>query len=99
MSRILFQISYDINPGKRDEYLSTIKELEEHIKSNTDHNYMVVENKNKPNNFTEVYICRDEAEFDGLEDEMDDTIYGLTTKIASLYAEGGKSNYATFYEV
>lgn len=99
MSRILFQISYDIHPEKRDEYLSTIKELEEHIKSNTDHNYMVVENKNKPNNFTEVYICRDEAEFDGLEDEMDDTIYGLTTKIASLYAAGGKSNYATFYEV
>ena len=99
MSRILFQISYDINPGKRDEYLSTIKELEEYIRSNTDHNYMVVEDKNKPNNFTEVYICRDESEFDGLEDEMDDTIYGLTTKIASLYAQGGKSKYATYYEV
>ena len=99
MSRILFQISYDIHPEKRDEYLSTIKELEEHIKSHTEHNYMVVEDKNKPNNFTEVYICRDEAEFDGLEDEMDDTIYGLTTKIASLYIEGGKSKYSTFYEV
>jgi quinol monooxygenase YgiN len=99
MPRILFQINYDIHPEKREEYLTTIKELENHIKENTHHNYMVVEDKNKPNSFTEVYICKNEEEFDGLEDEMDDTVYGLTTKIASEFVEGGKSRYSTFYEV
>ena len=54
MSRILFQINYDVYPEKRDEYLAAAKELEAYIKSKTDHNYMVVEDKNKANSFTEV---------------------------------------------
>lgn len=99
MSRILFNINYDVHPEKRDEYLGTIRELEAYMKAKTDHNYMVVEDKNKANSFTEVYILKDEAEFDGLEDEMDDTIYGLTTKILSEYVVDGKTRYSTFYEI
>ncbi len=98
MSKILFQINYDVHPEKRDDYLVTIKELEAYMKSHTDHNYMVVEDKNKTNSFTEVYILNDEAEFEGLEDEMDDTIYSLTTKILSQFVDG-KTRYSTFYEV
>ena len=99
MNRILFQINYDIHPEKRDEYLSDIKELESYMKSQTGHNYMVVEDKNKKNSFTEVYILKDEAEFEGLEDEMDDKVYGLTTKILSEYVVNGKTKYSTFYEI
>ncbi|KXK54961.1 MAG: hypothetical protein UZ05_CHB002000760 [Chlorobi bacterium OLB5] len=99
MNRILFQINYDVFPDKREEYIQTIKELESYMRSHTDHNYMVVEDKNKTNSFTEVYILKDEAEFDGMEDEMDDTIYSLTTKILSQYVVDGKTRYSTFYEV
>lgn len=99
MNRILFQINYDIFPEKRDEYIQTIKELESYMRAHTSHNYMVVEDKNKSNSFTEVYILKDEAEFDGLEDEMDDTIYSLTTKILSQYVVDGKTRYSTFYEL
>jgi quinol monooxygenase YgiN len=99
MNRILFKINYDIHPEKRDEYISTMKELEKYIKDNTNHNYMVVEDKSHKNNFSEIYICKDEAEFEGLEDEMDDTIYGLTTKILTEYVVDGKTKYSTFYEL
>jgi hypothetical protein len=99
MTRILFQINYDIHPEKREEYLATVRELEDYITGHSSHNYMVVEDKNKPNNFTEIYLCKDESEYDGLEDEMDDTIYGLTTRIASEFVESGKTKYSTFYEV
>jgi len=99
MSRILFHINYDVIPDKRDDYIAAVKELENHIKEKTDHNYMVVEDKNKKNNFTEVYICRDGAEFEGLEDERDDTIYSLTTKILSEFVVEGKSRYFTYYEI
>ncbi len=99
MSRILFQINYDVHPEKREEYLVSIKELETYMRSNTDHNYMVVEDKKKKNCFTEIYILKDEAEFDGLEDEMDDTIYGLTTKILGEFVVDGKTRYSTFYEI
>jgi quinol monooxygenase YgiN len=99
MSRILFQINYDVHPEKRDEYIAAAKELESYLKSHTNHNYMVVEDKNKKNSFSEVYILKDEAEFEGLEDEMDDTIYGITTKILSEYVVDGKTRYSTFYEI
>lgn len=99
MSKIIFQINYDIHPDKRDDYLVDAKELVNYIKSNTDHNYMIVEDKNKKNCFSEVYVLNNEAEFEGLEDEMDDTIYGLTTKILSQYVVGGKTRYSTFYEI
>lgn len=99
MSRIVFHINYDVHPEKREEYITTVKQLENHIKDKTKHNYMVVEDKNKKNSFTEIYICKDEAEFEGLEDEMDDTIYGLTTKILSEYVIDGKSKYYTYYEI
>lgn len=99
MSKILFQINYDVHPEKRDDYLVSIKELEAYMNSHTDHNYMVVEDKNKKNSFTEVYILKDEAEFEGLEDEMDDTIYGLTTKILSEYVVDGKTRYSTSYQI
>ena len=79
MNRILFQISYDVHPEKREEYLTDIKELENYMKSNTTHNYMVVEDKNRKNFFTEVYVLKDEAEFEGLEDEMDDN-WGMEAK-------------------
>jgi len=99
MNRILFLINYDVYPEKRDEYISTMKELETHIKNNTEHNYMVLEDKARKNNFTELYICASEDEFEGLEDEMDDKIYGLTTKILKDFVVGSKTKYSTFYEL
>lgn len=99
MSKILFQISYDIHPDKRDAYLSSAKELESYMKDHTKHDYMIVEDKNKKNSFSEVYILKDEEEFEGLEDEMDDTIYGLTTKILSEFVVDGKTRYSTFYAI
>lgn len=99
MNRILFQINYDVYPEKRDEYISTMKELENYLKDKTDHNYLVVEDKSRKNNFTEIYICRDEDEFEGLEDEMDDTIYGLTTRILKDYVVDGKTKYSTLFEL
>ena len=99
MNRILFQINYDVYPDKREEFLADIKTLESYMNSHTGHNYMVVEDKTKKNCFTEVYILKDEAEFEGLEDEMDDTVYGLTTKILSEYVVDGKTRYSTLYEI
>ena len=43
MPRILFQMNYDIHPEKRDEYLTTVRELETYIKEHSEHNYLVVE--------------------------------------------------------
>ncbi len=99
MSRIIFEINYDILPEKRDEYLSVVKELQEHIRNNSHKNYLVVEDKNRKNNFTEIYICEDENEYESLEDNTDDTTFELTNKLFSEFVVDKKAKYTTHYEI
>jgi len=99
VARIVFQITYDIKPEKRDDYLTTIKDLEQHIRNNSNKDYMVLEDKNKKNNFTEMYICRNEEEYEGLEDNTDDKTFELTNKLFTDFILDKKAVYSTFYEI
>jgi hypothetical protein len=99
MKKIIFQINYDVIPEKRDGYLSSIKELKEHLTNNLNASYMVVEDKGKSNNFTEVYICNSEEEFENLEENTDDFTYELTNKLYSEFIVDKKARYTTLYEV
>jgi hypothetical protein len=99
MPRIIFQINYDIDPDKREDYLTTIKELQTHILENSNKNYMIVEDKNKKNNFTEIYICENDEEYENLENDTDDKTFELTNKLFSEYVIDKKANYSTFYEI
>jgi len=99
MPKIIFQINYDIKPETRENYLSTIKELQYHITNNSDKTYMVMEDKNKMNNFTEMYICNNEEEYDNLEANVDDKTFELTNKLFTDFIQDKKVNYSTHYEI
>ena len=99
MSKIIFLINYDILPDKREEYLLTMKELKDHLLNNSHKNYIVVEDKNKKNNFTEMYICENEDEYESLENETDDKTFELTNKLFTEYILEKKAKYSTFYEI
>ena len=99
MSKIIFQISYEIKPEKRDEYLSTIKELQTNLKTNSGKNYSVYEDKNKKNYFSEIYVCQNEEEYENLENETDEITFNLTNKIFSEYITDQKANYLTLFEI
>jgi hypothetical protein len=99
MAKIIFQISYDILPEKRNEYIETIKELQNHLKSNSGKNYMVLEDKNRKNYFSEIYICDNEDEYENLENETDDITFNLTNKIFSSYVVDKKAHYFTLHEI
>ena len=99
MSKIIFLINYDILPDKREEYLLTMKELKDHLLNNSHKNYIVVEDKNKKNNFTEMYICENEEEYESLENETDDKTFELTNKLFTEYILEKKVKYSTFYEI
>lgn len=99
MAKIIFQINYDVLPEKREDYLSAIKELKNHIKLNSDNNYFIVEDKNKENNFTEIYICNNEAEYENIENNMDDAVFELTNRMFNDYIIDKKAKYTTLYEI
>jgi hypothetical protein len=99
MAKIVFQINYDIKPETRENYLNTIKELQYHITNNSNKNYLVMEDKNKMNNFTEMYICNNEEEYENLEANVDDKTFELTNKLFTDFIQDKKVNYSTYYEI
>jgi quinol monooxygenase YgiN len=98
MGKIIFQINYEVKPEKRDDYLRMIKDLKEHL-SNGAIQYMVTEDRNKNNNFTEVYICENEEQFESLEGNNDDKAYEITNKLYTEFLVDNKANYNTLYEL
>lgn len=99
MPKIIFEINYNIYPEKRDQYLSTISDLKKNINSSSNNNYSVFENKKIKNNFTEMYICENEDEFDALEDNQSEETIELTQKLFNDFITDNKVNYTTKYEV
>ncbi|MEO8209318.1 MAG: hypothetical protein ABI840_02065 [bacterium] len=99
MSKIIFEINYNIHPDKRDDYLSTINELRRSITETSNNNYSVYENKKNQNNFTEMYICENEEEFDAIEDNQSDETMELTQRLFDNFIKDNKVSYFTKYEV
>lgn len=99
MSKIIFEINYNIHPDKREEYLSTINELRRSITETSNNNYSVYENKKNQNNFTEMYICENEEEFEAIEDNQSDETMELTQRLFDNFIKDNKVNYLTKYEI
>ena len=99
MSQIIFEINYDVIPEKREEYLSNVKELRELIRGNSGKNYDVYENKRGSNNFSEIYLCESEEEYENLEDNNDENVMELTEKLFTEFITDKKVKYTTRYSI
>jgi quinol monooxygenase YgiN len=99
MSKIIFEINYDIHPEKRDDYLNTIKELKGKIRENSNKNYSVYENKKLTNNFSEIFVCESLDEYESIEDNQDDVTIELTEKLYKDFIKNKKVSYTTMYEI
>ena len=97
MGKVIFTISYSINPDKREEYLALTKEMKAHIAQRSKASYSIYEQKGKKNTFTEVFIFNSMAEYDQLE-YQDDQTTDYMTRLESLLT-GGKMKYSTLVEV
>ncbi|HRE42147.1 MAG TPA: hypothetical protein PLG90_12535 [Ignavibacteria bacterium] len=97
MSKVIFEVNYHIKPEKRNEYFGIIEEIKK-LNSSTGIDYSVYENKKNSNNFSEIYVCNSEEEFDTLEDKQGDAILDLNDKINSLLSDA-KVSYSTKYEI
>lgn len=99
MPKILFEINYNIFPEKRAEYINTINDLKESQKETSNISYSVFESKKVSNNFTEMYICENEEDFDSLEDNQSERTMELTQRLFDEYIKDKKVIYSTKYEV
>ncbi|MBA4311349.1 MAG: hypothetical protein C0417_01845 [Chlorobiaceae bacterium] len=95
MGKVIFTISYDINPEKREEYLVLTQSMKNHFQSVNGREYSVFEVKGKKNSFTELFIFKSLEEYNQLEDN-DDSMSDLVSQLESLL--NGKMKYTTLIE-
>ncbi|MEW6507008.1 MAG: antibiotic biosynthesis monooxygenase [Bacteroidota bacterium] len=98
MSRVIFSIRYQVFPERRQEYLDVVRELKNIIKAEGLESYSVFEQKNKPNNFEEVYLFKNEDSFENFDDNQDERIDILMTKLSDMIKEQ-TTQYTTSLEV
>lgn len=97
MPKVILQISYDIDPERRGEYLTLAAEMKHHFTEARKKNYSIYEVKSRKNSFVEQFVCNSMEEYEALEDDLDETSENLVNKLASMLKDG-KSKYNTFVE-
>jgi antibiotic biosynthesis monooxygenase (ABM) superfamily enzyme len=98
MSKVILQISYEIKPDKRDEYLALASEMKQHFAGEQKKNYTIFEQKGKKNYFIEEFVCNSLEEYEALEDGMTESSEELVNRLET-YLKEGKARYATLVEV
>ena len=98
MSRVIFTISYEIQPDRRGEYLPLSQKMKDYIigKGGVS-DYTVFEDKRKRNSFTEMFTFSSLDQYNGLEDE-DEAMQNFMALLEPMLV-GGKMKYTTLLEV
>ena len=98
MPKVILQISYEIKPEKREDYLALSRELKNHFVVERKKNYQVFETKGKKNSFVEEFVCGSMEEYEALEDDMNESSEKLVNRLETFLKEG-KARYTTLVEI
>ncbi len=97
MAKVIFSIQYEINGEKRNDYLSTAKELKTLLKADGLESYSIFEVKGKKNHFHEVYLFATEEAYENFDDNQNERINILITKISEMTVDSS-TRYITMHE-
>lgn len=98
MPKVILQISYDIRPEKRDEYLALAAEMKRLFAVDQKKNYTIYEQKGKKNSFVEEFVCDSIEDYEALEDGMTESGEELINRLETILKDG-KARYATLVEI
>jgi len=97
MAKVLFTISYEVNPAKREEYLALTQQMKNLFSRTNGKSYSIFEQKGKKNSFSEVFIFDSMEEYDRLEDQ-DEQMGVLVEQLESMLVDK-KMKYTTLIEL
>jgi hypothetical protein len=97
MAKILFTISYDVNPEHREEYLALAREMKKHLVEGRGKKYAIYEQRGKKDSYVEVFFCDSVEEYDTLEDDQDEKTEELVQRLEP-FLRSGKMKYVTLIE-
>ena len=97
MAKVIFTISYEINPEKREEYLALSQEMKAYIQSTNGKEYSIYEHKGKKNFFSEVFVFDSVEDYNQLDDQ-DDRINEMVLQLEPLLVDK-RMKYNTLVEL
>ncbi|RPI73969.1 MAG: hypothetical protein EHM47_04870 [Ignavibacteriales bacterium] len=98
MSKVIFSIQYEIDENRREEYLTIARELKSLLKVDGLEDYSIYQVKGKGNNFEEIYTFSSAEAYDNFDDNQNERISILLTKLSDLVKENS-TKYTTLNEV
>jgi hypothetical protein len=98
MPKVILQISYEIKPERREDYLELVSQLKHQFIDEQKKNYTIYEQKGKKNFFVEEFLCNSLEEYEKLEDETTESAEELVNRLET-YLKDGKARYATLIEI
>ena len=96
MAKVIFTISYEVDPEKRDDYLTLMQGMKGHFSKTNGKQYSIYERKGKKNSFSEVFVFNSVDEYNQLDDQ-DEQLTELVQKLETLVL--GKMKYTTLFEL
>jgi hypothetical protein len=97
MPKVIFTISYEVSPEKRDEYITLTQEMKQHFARTNGKEYSIFEQKGKKNSFSEVFVFNSLEDYDQMEDQ-DEQMAALVQRLETLLVDG-KMKYSTMIEL
>ena len=87
MSKVIFTIQYELKEDKKEEFLNVVNELKNLLSVDGLEDYSIYKVKGKQNQFQEQYTFNSEEAFDAFDDNNDERINILITKLNGLTIE------------
>ena len=97
MAKVMFTISYEVAPERRDDFLALTGRMKQHLAQKNGKQYSIYEQKGKKNNFSEVFVFNSMEEYDQLEDQ-DEQMGQFIQELETLLVNG-KMKYSTLLEL
>ncbi len=91
MSETKFMIRYTVKPEQRENYLKIIREFKSIIVADGLTDYSVFADKRNNNKFTEIFTFDSETSYDNYDDEADERVNILMSKMAEIIVEKSTS--------
>jgi antibiotic biosynthesis monooxygenase (ABM) superfamily enzyme len=98
MGKVILQITYEVKPELRDQYLALAKEMKTHFAGERKKNYAIFEQKGRKDAFVEQFVCATKEEFEALEDDMTEISERLVDRLEGLLKDGS-ARYFTLTEI
>jgi len=98
MSKVIFTIQYELKEDKKEEFFNVVNELKNLLNADGLEDYSVFRVKGKQNQYQEQYTFESEEAFDAFDDNNDERINILITKLNDL-TMGHSTRYLTLNKI